>query len=79
MELYLTEGKKILYRVALAILKLKKRKAKEMNSFEDTLMFLKNFDDFRDVPASDFVKEMFSFNVSRKEIEGYEEVFRAKK
>lgn len=75
IELYMSEGKKILFRVALAILKYKKHNAKAMNSFESTLAFLKNFDNFGQIPASEFVKEMFSFSISRKEIEAYEAMY----
>ena len=36
------------------------------------MLFLKNFDDFNDIPASEFVREMFSISISKKEIESYE-------
>ena len=43
--MYLLEGEKILYRVALQILKIKKKKLKTLHQFEDIIDELKNFED----------------------------------
>ena len=43
--MYLMEGEKILYRVALQILRIKKTKLKQLTEFEDIMVELKNFED----------------------------------
>jgi hypothetical protein len=55
------EGEKILYRVALQILKLKKKKLKKLTEFEDIMEELKNFEDLvtTDEEIDKFIFDMF--------------------
>ena len=45
LEMYLLEGEKILYRAALQILKIKKKRLKALTEFEQIMNELKNFQD----------------------------------
>lgn len=65
------EGEKILYRVALQILKLKKKKLKKLTEFENIMEELKNFEDLvtTEEEIDKFIFDMFEINFSRKDIE----------
>lgn len=75
MEVYMMEGEKILYRVALQILKEKKRVIKMLDAPEDVIAEIKNCEEFNKARIDKFFHDMFLINLSRKEIKTYEAEF----
>jgi hypothetical protein len=64
--LLLHSGEKILYRVALQILKWKKKRLKKRNKVEDLVEELKNYDEFNEGNVDRFFREMFEIQLSRE-------------
>lgn len=58
-------GEKILYRVALQILKWKKRELKRRSKVEDLVEELKNYDEFNEGNVDRFFREMYEIHLSR--------------
>ncbi len=64
----LFERNKIIYRVALAILKIKQKKILKAGSMEDMMTLLKDYKEPEFFNDDKFMKIAFSFNLSRAEI-----------
>lgn len=67
-----------MYRVALQILKWKKKLLKSMKDVEEIINELKNYDEFNDGNVDIFFREMFEIPLKRDEIKQYKEEFRNK-
>jgi hypothetical protein len=65
-DVFLLEGDKILYRFALAVLKLNEKKILKTNNFEDLMGMVKGFYDELEVET--LMKCAFSFSISRKQL-----------
>lgn len=68
IELYMVEGEKILYRVALQILKYKKKIIKKLKDMGEIINELKSVQEFNQITINKFFEEMFEINLSRKEL-----------
>lgn len=79
MEIYFLEGDKVLYRVALQILKEKKKHIKKLGSFEDVIAELKSYEEFGKGLIDKFFSEALAIKFSKKDIEGYEQEYEAKR
>lgn len=68
-DCFLFEKFKIIYRVGLAIIKIKEKKLLQCNNMDQILMHLKNFEEpeFHDDDA--FIKVAFGISLKRKQIE----------
>lgn len=60
-----------MYRVALQILKWKKRLLKSMKNVEDIIEELKNYDEFNEGNVDTFFREMYEIPLKRDEIKQY--------
>ena len=61
-DIYLYEGEKVLYRIGLAILKMKEKKLFRLNKFEEIMFFMKAL-----IKMNEFI-EINSFTFSKKMI-----------
>lgn len=65
-DVFLLEGQKIIFRIALAVLKMKEDKILAKKSFEDILSNMKYL--FENVTADDLFAKAFKFSISRDHI-----------
>jgi len=73
-DCYLLEGEKILYRVALALFKLKENEILNSKKFESIMEILKNLT--KEVGSADeLLKTAFDFSLSRNDIRYYENLY----
>ena len=70
-DCFLFEQFKILYRVGLAIIKIKQKKLLKCTSMEQILAHLKNFEEPEFHNDDQFLKVAFGISLSRKEIQVY--------
>ena len=75
LESYLLEGEKVIYRVALMVLKTKKKRLKTLDNLEDFIEELKSYQEFNEANLDRFMSEAFSLKISREEIKSYEEEY----
>jgi len=71
LECYVVEGDKVLYRVALTIMKYKKRKVKALADFDLVLMYLKDYSEFETISPEEFFQQAFALRLSKSTIESY--------
>jgi hypothetical protein len=69
MDTFLLEGDKVIYRFALAILKINQEKLLHCKSFEDGLMSFKDF--YKNINEENIISTAFDFGFVRKDIESY--------
>jgi hypothetical protein len=65
-DVFLLEGQKILYRIALAVLKIKEDKILNKKGFDEVMVFMKNL--FESITADDLFARAFKFSISRDHI-----------
>lgn len=73
MDIFLLEGYKIIYRVALAILKLKKKKLLKAKDLEAAMLELKDFSQEEWKNEDLIIKTAVSFKFSKKGVKNIEE------
>jgi hypothetical protein len=65
-DVFLLEGEKILYRFALAILKLNEERLLKAKAFENIMALFKGM--YEHITADDLINRAFKFSISRKQI-----------
>jgi len=65
-DVYLLEGQKILYRIALAVLKINEEKILSKKGFDEVLVIMKYL--FNNITADDLFLKAFKFSISRDHI-----------
>lgn len=68
LDIFLYEGYKIIYRVGLAILKIKEEKILAMKSMDKIMLYLKDFKTIEFENEDQFIKIVTSFVFKRKDI-----------
>ena len=68
IDVFLNEGFKILFRVGLALVKMKSRELLGTNEMIEALIALKNFEFLEEIDEDEFFKVAFSFKFSRKHL-----------
>jgi len=79
MDCFLYENFKIFYRATLAIIKYKEKELLQCNRIDQLLMCLKDFSDPKWKDEDAFMKTVFSFNLSRKDVKRIEATYQPPK
>lgn len=68
-DCFLFEKFKIIYRIGLAIIKIKEKKLLECKNMDNIIIHLKTFEESEFYDDDTFIKVAFSINLTRKDIE----------